>query len=269
MRLERASKKNPLYKEMAEALEGAILRGDYRPGERLPTERELVAEHGVNRQTIRHALNLLQYNGLVYRVERRGTFVRPGRINYVTMEKGSFTASILRAGLRPSHNIMNVRNARAYGRIPTEMKVPAGEPLVVFDRLSYAGEIPLTYSTKHFRAGLFPKLEEALKDCASLRALISGRYGLELFRAHLAYGIEAADPEVSHHLGVPVGTALLKSEVLFVLENGTPAQWNVTYARGDAVTMNIEFREVADGMPARRPAPPDPRVETEAGRGAG
>jgi GntR family phosphonate transport system transcriptional regulator len=246
VRTERDGKEVPLYQGVAEDLEGAILRGDYGPGERLPTERALVAKYGVNRQTVRQALERLQYDGLVYRVERRGTFVRPGRIDYLTMEKGSFTASISRLGLKPSHEIFHVRRIRAYGRIPAEMGVPDGDPLVAFDRVSYAGEIPLIYSTKHFRERLFPGLHALLGDSPSLRVLIEGHYGIELYRARTSYGLEAADPAASRYLGVPVGTALLRSDILHVLEDGTPAGWNDAYARGDALRMRIEFREVKE-----------------------
>jgi len=246
MKLERVGDGATLYQEVAEALEGAILRGDYGPGDRLPTERALVAKFGVNRQTVRQALERLQYNGLVYRVDRRGTFVSPGRIEYLTMERGSFTASVSRAGLRPHHEIVGVRAIRAYGRIPAEMGVPDGEPLVVFDRVSYAGEIPLLYSTKHFRDGLFPNLANLLGDCPSLRILVESHYGVALYRASLTYGLEAADPGASRRLGVPVGTALLRSEALHVLEDGTPAGWNVTYTRGDAMRVKIEFRDAKE-----------------------
>lgn len=246
MRLERVEDGVPLYQEVAEVLEGAILRGDYGPGDRLPTERAIVAEFGVNRQTVRQALESLQYNGLVYRVERRGTFVRPGRIEYLTMEKGSFTASVSRAGLKPRHEILDVRRVRAYGRIPAEMGVPVGEPLVVLDRVSYAGEIPLLYSTKHFREEPFPGLAGLLGNCPSLRVLLESHYGMELYRAYLSYGIEAADLPASRYLGVPVGAALIKSEALHVLEDGTPVGWNVTYLRGDAVKVKIEFRDAKE-----------------------
>jgi DNA-binding GntR family transcriptional regulator len=236
----------PLYQQVAEALEGAILRGDYRPGERLPTERALVARYGVNRQTVRQALERLQYDGLVYRVERRGTYVRPGRIDYLATEKGSFTASVSRAGLKPRHEIFDVRKVRAYGRVPAEMRVRPGEPLIVFDRVSYAGEIPLVYSCKHFRERLFPGLGGVLGDCSSLRVLIENRYGIELFRAHLVCGLEAADPVASRYLGVPVGTALLKTEALHILEDGTPAAWNDNFVRGSAMRLRTEFRGVKE-----------------------
>lgn len=49
----------------ATRLRGAILRGDLAPGERLPAERELAASFGVNRGTLRAALQGLEHAGLL------------------------------------------------------------------------------------------------------------------------------------------------------------------------------------------------------------
>jgi GntR family transcriptional repressor for pyruvate dehydrogenase complex len=42
--------------EIARALRDEILRGGYRPGERLPSERDLAARMGANRSSVREAL---------------------------------------------------------------------------------------------------------------------------------------------------------------------------------------------------------------------
>lgn len=245
-RLDRAEEAVPPYVEVAEALESDILRGRYGPGERLPTEKALATERGVNRNTAARALNRLQSKGLAYRVARRGTFVRPGRIRYAVTDQGGFTVAVSAAGLQPAHEILDVGKVGAYGRIPAEMRVPVGEPLVFLHRLSYAGEIPLTYSTKHFRSKTFPGLEDLLGACPSLRALVRSHYGLELYRARLCYGLAAADPDISRCLGVPAGTALLKEESLFVLDDGSPAEWTVSHSRGDNLWLSIDVRGVKE-----------------------
>jgi DNA-binding FadR family transcriptional regulator len=43
----------------------AILSGQYKPGDRLPTEREMAQQFGVSRVTVRDALRVLEANGLV------------------------------------------------------------------------------------------------------------------------------------------------------------------------------------------------------------
>ncbi|MPY55776.1 FadR family transcriptional regulator [Streptomyces spongiae] len=54
-----------LYQRIVEQIEQAIARGDLKPGQRLPSERELVARFGASRPTVREALRVLESNGLV------------------------------------------------------------------------------------------------------------------------------------------------------------------------------------------------------------
>lgn len=49
-----------LYQQAAATIAAAIQRGDYRPGQRIPSERELAEEHKVSRPTIREALIALE-----------------------------------------------------------------------------------------------------------------------------------------------------------------------------------------------------------------
>jgi DNA-binding FadR family transcriptional regulator len=53
------------YERIVQQIEDAILRGDLRPGERLPSERELVQQFSVSRSSVREALRVLQSNGMV------------------------------------------------------------------------------------------------------------------------------------------------------------------------------------------------------------
>ena len=55
----------PVYAQLVEQLTLAIIRGDYPPGERLPSVRELSAEAGVNPNTMQRALSQLETDGLV------------------------------------------------------------------------------------------------------------------------------------------------------------------------------------------------------------
>ncbi|MBB6570468.1 FadR family transcriptional regulator [Kribbella sandramycini] len=53
------------YERIVEQVEDALARGDLAPGQRLPSERELVAQFAVSRSTVREALRVLESNGVV------------------------------------------------------------------------------------------------------------------------------------------------------------------------------------------------------------
>lgn len=71
--LERDGRK--LYQQVAGAIAAAVQRGDYRPGQRIPSERDLADEHGVSRPTIREAMIALEVIGMVRSRHGAGIYV--------------------------------------------------------------------------------------------------------------------------------------------------------------------------------------------------
>ncbi|MBK3575852.1 GntR family transcriptional regulator [Streptomyces sp. MBT65] len=71
--------RQPKYQRIAARLRAAVEAGEYGPGERLPGENDLMAEHGVARMTARQALGVLQAEGIVEARKGAGVFVRDFR----------------------------------------------------------------------------------------------------------------------------------------------------------------------------------------------
>ncbi len=65
-----------LYKGIYQALRELILSGELAPEDKLPTEDELAQQYSVSKITVKKALELLKEDGLILRVQGRGTFVR-------------------------------------------------------------------------------------------------------------------------------------------------------------------------------------------------
>ena len=57
---------SPIYTQLTQRLTQAIVAGEFRPGERLPSVRELAVEAGVNPNTVQRALADLERDGLVF-----------------------------------------------------------------------------------------------------------------------------------------------------------------------------------------------------------
>src|SRR5579859_6411104 len=66
----------PLYRQICNGLREAILSGELAEGTRLPTERALAQELGVNRTTVMNAYNELASEGLIEGHVGRGTLVK-------------------------------------------------------------------------------------------------------------------------------------------------------------------------------------------------
>src|SRR6267143_4630716 len=67
-----------LYEQIVQQIEESILKGDLKPGDQLPAERELAQRFGVSRTAVREAVKALREKGLVEAFSGRGTFITDG-----------------------------------------------------------------------------------------------------------------------------------------------------------------------------------------------
>jgi 2-aminoadipate transaminase len=71
-----------LYKEIADQIESRINRGDFKPGEKIPSIRDIAAEFGCSKLTVQKAFDLLKNRGFIENIVGSGSYVRfPERIN--------------------------------------------------------------------------------------------------------------------------------------------------------------------------------------------
>ena len=76
----------PVYVQLVEQLELALVAGEFPPGSRIPPVRELAADAGVNPNTVQRALSELERDGLVFSQRTAGRFVTENE-NMITNAK--------------------------------------------------------------------------------------------------------------------------------------------------------------------------------------
>lgn len=72
-------KSRPVGPQIGELLCVAVVQGEYAPGQRLPSVRELAVDLGVNPNTVQHALESLGEQGILYSVRGSGWYVQEDR----------------------------------------------------------------------------------------------------------------------------------------------------------------------------------------------
>lgn len=120
-----------VVEHVVKELRRLILCGELRPGERLIEER-LTEQFGVSRPPLREALRILQRDGLVQTVARRGSVVMPLTADDVreiyslrwALERLAIELAVPvtdRSRLQPLHNAMNIMTAAAESGDPEAM----------------------------------------------------------------------------------------------------------------------------------------------------
>jgi len=67
-----------LYEQIVQQIEESIVKGDLKPGDQLPAERDLAQRFGVSRTAVREAVKALREKGLVEAYSGKGTFITDG-----------------------------------------------------------------------------------------------------------------------------------------------------------------------------------------------
>lgn len=152
----------PKYREIANELRAAIERGDYRPGQRIPGENDLMRDHGVSRNTARDALAVLRHEGVTDTRRGAGNFVRQfkliprpanERLSRRTWGAGRSIWSADMQG-RPSGEEVDVREMSAPERIAGILGIPTGGKVWRRSRTHHSEGRPVQLSTSYLPAGL-------------------------------------------------------------------------------------------------------------------
>ena len=141
------------YQQIAEDLAQAIRRGEYKPGDSLPTEQQLMERYGYSRPTVRQAMALLRAEGLVDVEHGRGSFVRARRpIRRVTSVryakaaragKSPFRTEAEAAGMAGRGELLGVEIVSADPDVANWLEVEEGSEVVLRRRLFLADEEPV------------------------------------------------------------------------------------------------------------------------------
>jgi GntR family transcriptional regulator, N-acetylglucosamine utilization regulator len=218
----------PLYLQLQRALREAIERGALGPHDALPSERQLAAELGVSRITVRKAIDGLADEGLLVRRQGAGNFVGV-RIEKNVATLTSFSEDMRSRGRVPSSRWLK----RAAGQVtPDEamrMGLSLGSKVYRFHRLRYADGEPMALE-QCVIAGFALPIETAVG--ASLYDALE-RSGHRPQRALHRLRAILLDDEQAHLLGAQPGDAGLLVERVGYLRDGRTVEISHSYYRGD------------------------------------
>ena len=196
-----------LRHSLAEELRGRILAGEWRPGDRLPSEPELARVRTVSRTSVRAAITLLEEEGYVSRRHGSGTYVTHRPLVPHDLGRNFGVSSLIAGtGLEPGSIEESASAMPAPAAVAEALGVLPGEPVSTLRRVRTADGRPVVDVTDWCRTDhLAP--EELPRSGSMYAALAARGLAVEHGVAHLTPG--NADGEVARRLDVPRGTLLL------------------------------------------------------------
>jgi GntR family transcriptional regulator len=232
----------PLYQQLYEILHRKVLLKDWKPGDRLPTESELVQEYGVSRITVRTVLDMLVKERLIYRQAGRGTFVA-----HTTLEQGlaqiiSFTEDMQRRGFTVSTQVLFTGLMAAPADMAERLDIAPGEELAHVKRLRRADGEPMCIEDSYFVHRYCRGILEHDFSKVSLREIKVRKYGIRWTHAKQTIQALNAPQEMAQLLGIRRGGALLFFERVSFSQDNVPMEFLRAYYRADRYILYNELQ---------------------------
>lgn len=198
----------PLYLQLQEVLKEQIHTGLLKPGDQLPPERELSDQFRMSRMTVRQALNQLVTEGLLYRVQGKGTFVAKPKITQNLWQLSSFTEDMLSRGMKPGALVIEREVIHAEPKLAELFKLEKDMRLIKIRRLRTADSEPIALETTHLPYQQFQSIL-AKELTGSLYELLASEYRVSLARARQSIEAREAWPLEAGLLKIPDKTPVL------------------------------------------------------------
>lgn len=158
-------KRQPEYHKIKEHISRLLKAEQTPPHSRLPSERELCDLFSANRNTVRHAMRVLEREGAIYRIDRRGWFASGRRlVHHLSDGFVNFDKLVRSQGMDPSWIILEHGEMHASGELSTLFGVNENTPLYYANEVGLVDGLRVYYDESYFLAsacpGILPKLAD-------------------------------------------------------------------------------------------------------------
>lgn len=224
----------PLYAQIKDALRSRILDGTYQPHDRIPSESEMMLSFNVSRITVRQALKDLENEGLIFKLQGKGSFVsRPRPFQELTQLQG-FGEAMSRLGYETVNQVLSIAPVAAPPLVAERLELSAGTSVTEIRRVRHVDREPISLDVTYVPLDIGERLAREDLVKRDIFVIIENDYGISLGHADLSIDATVADADLAGALSVSKGSPILRIERLASGQDGRPLDFEYLYYRGDA-----------------------------------
>ena len=220
----------PLYMQVRDWIVERVTKGEWAPGNLIPSEMQLAMELNVSQGTARKAITDLVENNVLVRRQGKGTFVANHDDNralfhffHVVNDSGS--------KVLPESKTLSCRKRKALRREALKLSLSAGSQVVSIERVRYLDSQPVILETVILPTELFGDLgkHRACDLPNMLYELYETRFNITIHRADEKLRAVACTDHEASLLGLQSGTPLLEIERIALTLDGTPVELRISH----------------------------------------
>jgi GntR family transcriptional regulator len=224
---------NLLTIDIYEKIEEFIGRNSLNPHDRLPSERTLSELWGVNRLTLREAIEKLVNEGKLYSRHGKGTFVAEPKYLEDISCFISFTAGWQADGHAVSSRKLSLKRIKSGRTLSKSLSIPSGSEVYELKRIRSLNGSPLSIETAYLPAVICSGLEQFDFEHGSLYETLEKQYGIKPARQRQVANLAVLTKKESENLEAKEGDAAFYITGIMTDAEGTPVEYSTAVIRAD------------------------------------
>lgn len=229
----------PLWQQIETSLLKEIRSGVLSEGDKLPSAFDLAKRFGVNRHTVRRAIEALEDRGFLRTETGRGSFVQEHPYHYPIGRRTRFGKAMHDLNVETRYRLIEASIQTPPRQVARSLGLISGERV---HRIVYSSEVEgrtVDHGEAWFPASRFPGLDRVFAEQLSVTRTLA-EFGVhDYLRKHTAVMARLPTAEVARVLGQSTRRPVLCVHSINVDLQGVPVQFGVTYFAGDWVQLMV------------------------------
>ena len=153
-------KKAPLYLSISDDFRSRIMNGELKPGDKLPTQRELAQQYNTTLMTIRQALEVLTSESLIQAVHGVGTFVANTGLVGREFKLLGFSQEMNKLSIQIETIVLSKLFDEKNEKAAETLKLTSSSRFCVLERCRYFAGLPIIYQKSYIAPGYKSIIED-------------------------------------------------------------------------------------------------------------
>jgi len=233
----------PLYAQVKKRITESLVRGEWTPGQVIPSEIELAHIYDVSQGTVRKAIDELTAESILIRRQGKGTFVATHNEENVQLRFLRLTSSM---GIKEKldNQLISFSKEKASNQLAKTLNINSAATVISLKRVLTFNDKPLILDVIKIPAASFRGLtaERVVEKKGSMYRMYETDFGIRMLHADEKIKAVSANYEAASLLGVKEHSPLLSVERVSFTYDDQPIEWRL----GLCITDNHYYRAELD-----------------------
>lgn len=234
----------PLYLQLKDTIKQRIEAGEYLPGELIPSERSMSKTYGINRMTVKRAIQELVDEDVLIKKPSVGTFVKEKHTRLLLGIIGNdnnsgISAMVKNIGEKPTSKVLLSKTIDNIGKVREVLELQENETIFALHRIRYSGAQAIAVEYTYLPHKIFDDIHSFDFSKVSLYDYMDLK-NQKPIRFKQIFEIIKASKKEANYLKIPLETPIYKFKYVGYAANDQIVEYTTTYIKPENVKFQFE-----------------------------